>query len=87
MNDLQAQRESLLRSKNAVQETNSDLGACAAFCYVSCIAIYLHDIVDRSNKLLQSISRRAMLHKIVLGGIAFVLVIIIIAVLVNKYGS
>ena len=26
MNDLQAQRESLLRSKNAVQETNSDLG-------------------------------------------------------------
>jgi hypothetical protein len=27
MNDLQAQRESLLRSKNAVQETNSDLGA------------------------------------------------------------
>jgi hypothetical protein len=37
--------------------------------------------------LLQSISRRAMLHKIVLGGIATLLVIIIIAVLVNKYGS
>jgi hypothetical protein len=49
--------------------------------------MYLHCLVDRSNKLLSSISRRAMLHKIVLGCIAFVLVIIIIAVLANKYGS
>lgn len=32
MNDLQAQRESLLRSKNAVQETNSDLGAYRESC-------------------------------------------------------
>jgi hypothetical protein len=35
MNDLQAQRESLLRSKNAVQETNTDLGVSRGLFFVA----------------------------------------------------